>query len=180
MERLSIPEHSFVLLDTNVLIDSSKFPEEFSVLYAELRRLEIVPVIESTIRLEFLRGLKRGPEELRAGEEFLTALCGTDHLVLAPDKDIFDRALTIARIYLNADNKSSSVADTLIAAQLSKYARTASTVAELFLATQNHRDFPPVLFDRVDTMLVTLADGSIRTIGFYRFKKARFDQLASV
>lgn len=178
-EHLSIPKRSFVLLDTNILIDSLKFPREFSVLYAELRHLEIVPIIESTIRFEFLRGLKRGIEEARAGEEFLSELCGPDHVVLMPDKDIFDRALAIAHIYMDADNKHASVPDTLIAAQMGKYARNKKGFAEMFLATQNHRDFPPVLFKRIDDMLITLADGSIKTVGFYRFCKERFEALSS-
>ena len=173
---LSLPERSFVLLDTNVLIDSSKYPKEFSALYSELERLSIVPVIESTVRFEFLRGL----QHIEAGELLLKALCGPDAIVLVPDSDIFDRALSIARIYMRADNKSTSVPDTLIAAQMGKYARDTHDMSEMFLATQNHRDFPPVLFERVDDVLVTLTDGSIKTIGFYRFHKDRFDALSSI
>ncbi|MHB8914037.1 MAG: PIN domain-containing protein [Minisyncoccota bacterium] len=173
---LSIPERSFVLLDTNILVDSSKHPKEFGVLYAELKKLDITLVTESTIRFEFLRGLYR---DLEAGKQLLTELCGPDHAVLFPDAGIFDRALTISRIYMNADNKSASVPDTLIAAQMCKYARDTQSAAEMFLATQNHRDFPPVLFECTDDILITLADGSIKVVGFYRFRKDRFKALSS-
>lgn len=173
-EILSIPKRSFVLLDANVLIDSSKAPSEFAALYAEFARLEIVPILESTIRFEFLRGVP----DAEAGEQLLVEFCGEDMVTLVPDKDIFRRALSIARIYMRADNKKTNVPDTLIAAQMGRYARDTKDVAEMFLATQNHKDFPPVLFQRVDDLLVTLADGSIKTIGFYRFRKDRFEEFS--
>lgn len=170
---LSISKHGFVLLDTNILIDTSKYPKEFSVLHSELQRLEISSVVESTIQFEFLRGLKNQS----VGEQLLDELCGGDRIVLGPDKDIFDRALAISRIYYRSDNKQVRVADVLIAAQICKFARNSSSEYELLLATQNHKDFPPVLFKRVEDMLITLTDGSIKTIGFYRFCKNKFEQL---
>ncbi len=172
--QLSIPSHSFVLLDTNVLVDTSKYPLEFSALYTELERLEIGSMIESTICFEFLRGLRN----IDDGEKLLEELCGFEHIVLVPNKGIFNLALSIARIYMKSDNKSTNVPDTLIAAQMCKYARVRQVESQLFLATQNHRDFPPVLFERVDDALITLADGSVKIIGFYRFNKERFEKLS--
>lgn len=173
---LDIPERGFVLLDTNILIDTSKYPAEFSDFHRELQRLNISSVVESTIRFEFLRGLKNAA----AGEELLNELCGSGHMVLNPDKDIFARALQISGIYLRNDNKQTKLADVLIAAQICRYAREASSESELLLATQNHKDFPPVLFERVEDTLLTLSDGSIRTIGFYRFKKDRYSALCKL
>jgi predicted nucleic acid-binding protein len=171
---LEIPERSFVLLDTNVLIDTAKFPEDFDVLYKELSSLHIESVIEETIKLEFLRGLK----DPATGQKLIDALCGEKAMTLIPNKEIFERALAISKIYLRSTNKVASVPDTLIAAQLCKYAREKKGQYEMFLATQNHRDFPPVLFERVDQVLITLADGSIRVIGFYRFKRDVYDKLS--
>ena len=171
--KLSITERGFVLLDTNILIDTAKYPEEFSVLHNELKHLHIHSVIESTIRFEFLRGL-RNPKE---GEDLISALCGNDNLVLHPDKDTFERALSISQIYYRNDNKQVKISDVIIAAQIAKYARTTSNETELLLATQNHKDFPPVLFKRIDDLLVTLPDGSIKIIGFYRFRLDNFNQL---
>ncbi len=172
--RLSIPQHSFVLLDTNVLVDTSKYPLEFSVLYTELERLLIGAMIESTVRFEFLRGMRNTKD----GEKLLEELCGKGYTVLVPDSNIFTLALAVARIYMKSDNKSTSVPDTLIAAQMCKYARTKQEKSQLFLATQNHRDFPPTLFERVDDTLITLTDGSIKIVGFYRFRKDRFEKLS--
>lgn len=170
---LSISKHGFVLLDTNVLIDTSKYLTEFSVLHNELQRLEISAIVESTIQFEFLRGLKN----VAAGEQLLDQLCGGERTVLSPDKAIFDRALSISRIYQRSDNKHVKVADVLIAAQICKFARDSSSEYELLLATQNHKDFPPVLFERVEDLTITLADGSIKVIGFYRFRKNQFEKL---
>ncbi len=173
---LQIPEGGFVLLDTNVLIDTSKYPEEFSRLHTELKRLNISAIVESTIQFEFLRGL-RNPVD---GEVLLDELCGKGRTVLAPNKDIFEHASHISRIYYKNDNKITKIADVLIAAQICRYSRNQSQQNELLLATQNHRDFPPVLFERVEDMLITLADGSIKVIGFYRFRKEQYDQLKAL
>lgn len=170
---LHIPTRGFVLLDTNILIDTSKYPAEFSALHIELQRLNISTIVESTIQFEFLRGLKNPTD----GEALLKELCGNGRVVLSPDKDIFERAAHISRIYYKNDNKVTKIADVLIAAQICKYARNQSQENELLLATQNHRDFPPVLFKRVEDVLITLADGSIKVIGFYRFRKEQYEKL---
>jgi predicted nucleic acid-binding protein len=174
--ELKIPERGFVLLDTNVLIDTSKYPDNFLVLHNELKRLHISSVVESTIRFEFLRGLRNVID----GEKLLSGLCGENHLVLNPDKDTFDRALKISQIYVRNDNKQVKIADVIIAAQIAKYAKGAGNANELLLATQNHKDFPPILFDRVDEMLITIPDGSIKIVGFYRFKVDRFNDLQAI
>jgi predicted nucleic acid-binding protein len=173
---LQIPEGGFVLLDTNVLIDTSKYPVEFSSLHIELKRLNISAIIESTIQFEFLRGLKNPSD----GEILLDELCGKGRTVLAPDKDIFERASHISRIYYKTDNKMTKIADVLIAAQICRYARSQSQQNELLLATQNHRDFPPVLFERVEDTFITLADGSIKVVGFYRFRKDNYDKFKHI
>lgn len=170
---LSITQRGFVLLDTNILIDTTKFPEEFSVLHNELKRLHINSVVESTIKFEFLRGLRN----VQVGQLLLDALCGAGHMVLHPDKSTFETALHISQIYYKNENKQVKISDVIIAAQIAKYARGERNETELLLATQNHKDFPPVLFDRVENLLITLADGSIKVIGFYRFRLDRFNQL---
>ena len=162
------------MLDTNVLVDTSRYPSEFSVLYDELERLGIGSIIESIIRFEFLRGLRN----IKDGEKLLEELCGAGPTVLVPDSDIFISALAIARIYVKSNNKDAKVPDTLIAAQMCKYARAKQGKYQLFLATQNHRDFPPILFERVDDVLITLGDGSIKIIGFYRFRKDIFEKFS--
>jgi len=172
-KQLEIPAGSSVLLDTNVLIDTTKNPESFSKFFNALSSLHIASITEQTIRFEFLRGLR----DVEAGENLLQKLCGKNHLVLSSDSDIFDRALKIAGIYLKSDNKHTGIADALIAAQLSKYARENNRYP-LYLATQNHKDFPPVLFHRIDEFLLTLPDGTIKVIGLYSFRKNVYDSMS--
>lgn len=171
----AIPLRSFVLLDTNILIDSAKFPESFTPFYRTLEEREVQTVLESTIQFEFLRGF----QVRKNAEEFLEAFLGKDRFTLVPDKDLFEMALRIAHVYYLADNKHIKIADALIAAQISKYARSASDANELLLATQNHKDFPPVLFQRLAVHLVTLPDGSIKTLGVYRFDLEVFKKFSS-
>jgi predicted nucleic acid-binding protein len=173
MKDDDIPTRSHVLLDTNILIDALKHPKDFAVFFAYLQKKEAAAVLEEVIQLEFLRGIR----DKKVGQELLSGLFGDDYITLSPSKDIFTRALHIADMYLRSDNKQVSLPDTLIAGQMCRYAREQASEYELLLATQNHRDFPPILFNRVAVFCVTLRDGSIKTIGFYRFEIKRYQQL---
>lgn len=168
----NLAKGSSVLLDTNILIDTSKHETVFGELFIELNRLHVVPIIERTIRFEFLRGFGDQQKGIDFLDEFVP-----DATILTPDKTIFQIALDISHIYLRSDNKHTSVPDALIAAQLCKYTHGAKAKYPVYLATQNHKDFPPVLFERVEECLLTLPDGKIKVVGFYRFKKEIFDDL---
>jgi len=172
---LNIPERSHVLLDTSVLIDASKNITEYEVLFNRLTQSRATFTIDKIIELEFLRGFST--QEI--GKRVLSDMSGDDEpVVLSLDDVVFEKALEIVQIYKKADNKDGKIPDVLIAAQIAKYAKDVNGKQHgvLVLATQNHRDFPPVLFDRIDDMLITLKDGSIKVIGFYVFSLDKYDK----
>jgi hypothetical protein len=78
---------------------------------------------------------------------------------------------------LRSNSKAISLADLLISAQAKKYARQTMHYQELLIATSNHDDFPPILFDLVHTEIVKLKDGKLKIVGFYRFSQERFYNL---
>ncbi len=162
----SIPTGAHILLDTNVLVDMSKHSGEFTVLHDFLRKNKLVRLIDQTIQFEFLRNFRSKAN----AHKFLIGLFGPLSDVTLPVSDeIYENALEIARICHLVDNKDISFADALIGGQIMKYTRSKLDKNSVILASQNHRDFPPILFERVDELLVTLKDGSIRVVGFYIF-----------
>jgi len=171
---LKIPAYSTILLDTNVLIDSVEYPEEFQWLYNALNDVESIShTLSPIIRLEFFRGFAN---KVKANELLERAL-GKDNFILPIDQKDYDLAYEIARVYLSNGNKKISIGDLLIASEVAKYSIPKRTSTPLVLATQNHKDFSPVLFDLVDVMNIPLRNGQIKTIGFYVFNADRFDKV---
>ena len=178
-KRLESIKGTFLLLDTNILIDASKDPDAFDELFTLLKQHDIQGVHDSIAKLEFLRGA-RNNKELESYEVFLDGLLGTDRFVMPTNKDLhhmlFDDALRIARVSSRVDNKKMSVPDCLLAAQVSVYERSSG---KLLLATNNHKDFPPFLFEPIYVHLVFLKNGTIRPVGFYRCKVDVLDTLSN-
>lgn len=169
LEKLSrATKPSAILLDTNILVDSIKFGHVYATLYAELERAGLGAALDHVVQLEFARGLP--PTK---AEEFLRKLFGSDRLVLPVRENLFQLALRISHVYLKTENKNCNLPDLLIAAQMALYSKDDGQKYDLLLATQNHKDFPPVFFDRIDEMILTLPDGSIKVVGFYRFNRKR-------
>jgi predicted nucleic acid-binding protein len=121
-----------------------------------------------------MRGIRK-MEQVEAYEKFLTKLYGKDRLELRVDDSIFQTATNIAIIYGRSKFSDIEYGDCLIAAQMYKYAHS-----NLYLATQNHDDFPRLIFDRVGVYTI---DGrksdQIFNIGIYTFNKSRFEKLLS-
>lgn len=170
---LKIPPYSTLLLDTNVLIDSVEYPEEFQQFYDALNAVESVShTLSPIIRLEFFRGFGNKAK----ANELLERALGKDNFTLPIDQKDYDLAYDIARIYLSTANKKISTGDLLIASEVAKYSIPKRKTAQMVLATQNHKDFSPVLFDLIDVMNIPLRNGQIKTIGFYTFDADRFDK----
>ena len=175
MKDPEVLRNKHVLLDTNILIDSSKFPDEFGSFFDLLNEKSVISVIDQTIKFEFLRGAQNNAEYKKL-EDFLDLLFGQNRLELEPNRATFDVARKIASLSYRTGNKSIKLGDSLIAAQVEKYSRNGS--GNLFLATQNHKDFPPFLFNCVYVHLITLKDGSIKPVGIYEFNTYNFKKLS--
>lgn len=162
----------YILLDTNVLIDSAKFPEDFSIFYNFLQENNIISILDPTIRLEFIRGAQtRKDKELF--EVFLNETVGSDRIELKPSEKIFGIAENIALITAQVNNAKMDLGDCLIAAQM------ASIKTDLLIATQNHQDFPAALFDRLHVEIIPVSEtGKIKTVGIYKMNKGNYEILS--
>lgn len=164
-------KNKFLLLDTNILIDSSKYPEDFQGFYDSLKKLNVSSVLDQTVKMEFMRGVQN-KEQQESFNSFLEALFGKGHLVLQLDNSIIEMASKLAIIY-GRNKKSAEIGDYFIAAQMCKYSSSSET---LFLATRNNDDFPRLVFDRIHIYTIDVKKtDQIINIGIYKFNKENFD-----
>lgn len=171
-ETLDSIRNKNILLDTNVLIDSAKFPNEFAEFYKKLHDREVGAVLEHVIRLEFIKGA-RTKKDKDNYEKFIDLVFTNDRIELKPDAKVFSIAENISLIVGRIDNAVIELGDSLIAAQIANMKSE-----RLYLATQNHHDFPPCLFDRIHLEIINLPNGKIKTVGIYKFNKESYKTLS--
>ena len=166
-----------LLLDTNVLIDSVRYLDAYSTqLFSELFAAEVTPLIDQTVKLEFLRGAQDA-QEYKRYSEFLGVLLGTQRMELPVTKEILELATQIARVYGLNKLKDVKLGDCIIAAQIAQYA---SGIGQVYLLTRNHKDFPAILFDCRWVQVVSIPGDAIRTVGIYTFRTEQFHMLQKV
>ncbi len=171
MEQL---KDKFILLDTNVLIHSSKNTEEYSSFYSALHSHNVKAVLEECVRFEFLRSVS-DKKERKEYELLLSLLTGSasDPWVLPVSSETFATAKDIANLYTRDNKPKIEFGDCMIAAQMHKYAGSG-----LYLATENHNDFPRILFELVCTHVVDVSKrGELHTIGIYKFRIDNYKKL---
>jgi hypothetical protein len=71
---MSFLDGSHVLLDTCVLIDSTKYQEEYVSFYSFLSSKNVVPVLEKIVETEYLRGI----DTVAFGKELLGLFFGAE------------------------------------------------------------------------------------------------------
>lgn len=174
--NLQTLKNKYLLLDTNVLINSLKNPEKFSGFFTNIQKeLEMQPVIDHSIKFEFLRGAVF-QEQKETLSDFLSLLFGKNYLELRVDSEIFNTATELANIFSrkNSNSKSQiSFGDCLISAQMCRYNKDKD---QLFLATIDNKDFPLCVFDRIDIHTIDLCNDIIN-IGIYSFNTSSYKKL---
>lgn len=173
-EDLSWLKNKFLLLDTNILIDSVKYPDEFKTFFDLVNSNEVKSVVDYTITFEFLR-YANSTKESKDYNLFLDKIFGAkkNQIALLPRPEIFKIAENIALIANRTDNNKIGLADCLIGAQLAKY-----TDGLLFLATQNHSDFPVCIYDLLYKHDMRLTNGKIKVVGIYQLNRNKYKELA--
>ncbi len=176
-----IIKNKHIFLDTNILINYSKFQKFYQYFFDKLKENNVTSVINKFVMFEILRFAKN-LEEKKQIENFFKILnlpLGETTLPIVDQN--YDDAINISNIYQNKLPSSSKISpiDCFISAELLTY-NIHHQESKLFLATENHQDFPTLLFDRVGIETIdTNSDGnsSIHNIGIYSFNVERFNQL---
>lgn len=168
MEKL---KEKWILLDTNLIINSSKNLKSFENFFLELKQNDIVPCIDECINLEYLR-TSNSNASLSKKSTYLNVLLGKDMTVLKINggtlKDA--RRLSILNSAFN-NSRDMDFADSMIAAQLKQYGD------KIALATCNNKHFTTKLFNRILVKTIE-AEDEIFTVGFYEFSEEKYNNLA--
>jgi hypothetical protein len=157
---VGVLQSSFLLLDTNFLIDASIFRAEAVDLIAELRKMDCELVTTRAVLVEFLGGTKN-PVEYDAKVLFVELLFGKtlDKIVSLP----IDSKLPNKTDLLDFSRQCQKFAPTdfELFLTLKKYSHSS-----LILISRNHTDFTSRLFKRKG-FITLLGDKEIRTYGLY-------------
>lgn len=180
-----------VIIDTNLVISlqlwSKNRPELFSEFFSFLKKLNLRPVINNTIKYESLMSANNA-EELAKRMLWLEKFPNHDdkmdlQIPHTHKFDLLSRTIEISNLYNNkgiAKNQI-SVGDCEIAAYVSNYPNS------VLIATQDLKDFPLVIFDRPKVFIIDLGynpqsknktcdDGFVK-IGILKFNENKYKQL---
>jgi len=164
----------FLLLDTNILINYSKYPKYMERVLEKFNEYETIPVLDEMVRFEYIRGAA-SPDEIGALKEFLMRLFHlTPSDVDKPHFPITQETITTATDIANLYSKSlknlnAPPIDCFLTAQMKKF------YERLFLVTSDHKDFPPLLFDRIGIETVDVGS-EILNICFYKFNIEKYER----
>lgn len=169
MEWTTQIKNKFIMLDTNVLIDSFENFDAFEGFFQLLLDQNCRPIYFPFIEFEFTRvAFEPSNKEKRA--KFLRYIASMS--VPMPVDEMGKSALEFAQLYQAKKLKSPQLVDCCIAAYLRQYPDN------LFLATANHKDFPTFLFDCIHLNPI---DGGMKIIpvGIYKYNldKAKINGL---
>jgi len=148
----------YIIIDTNVLSDSSSDPEFYQTIYGILKNNPIL--IDPIVKLEFLRGayIEKTYREKSAFLKIEIFNPMVDHQDIY--KKVYDSAFNIARIYSHNKKSNIPLGDILITAR-----QEVQNSDNYYFLTEDREDFTALLFDRV------------AIISFERFNKDGQDYL---
>lgn len=174
----------YILLDAGVimmLVRSGSILEEFTNLFISKLGCSLVTIpsvstefINGAARDNDIKGFKINVERLDYALEFLQRLV-LQELPITEERSNCVKVLSIINGYALCDNefrqkempKPSFIDLTVGSMTFQK---------DLILATLNHKDFPPYLYDRL--ALHSFAENnSVKTIGFYKISESKYANL---
>lgn len=160
-------DHKYILFDTNIFIKAAKHFDTFEIIFRELKRLSCPITYFPLIEFEFTRDASI-TKKRKEREEFFEKIAA---LPMPIEKTLIDEALAISKVY--SFNKISidqiSLVDCIIAAYVKHYH------ASLFLMTTNHKDFPLILFDRIQTFALD-AGAEVLVPAIYKFNNEKWTE----
>lgn len=164
-------ENKHILLDTCVLGNILKAIKSGSEAYNDLLSLfeseSVVPVINQIINLEFLRDSK-DMTQLRDKREFIGQICETSLLI---DESILKHAVGLSNVYTTqTKSKHVDLGDLLNTGCLIKYN------SNLVLMTENHKDFPLKVHDRIGHLTIDMGHEQLYTYSFYQINLESYQE----
>jgi|SRR3989344_2409739 len=165
LKQLSSSSNFFVFLDTNCLIGAFVYPNIFSKLFDDLKKLSCEFLTIPSVAFEFTRGTKT-VEEFNSKLEFLENLASI-YQIEKHLEDFKDLTITLQKI-----KGSASYTDFLLIAALYKFRKAPS-----YLLNSNHSDCPIDILDR-EAIVTVDTDKDIKNYGLYRFSEEKYSKAA--
>ncbi len=158
-----------VLLDTCALsfVQNSIFEQHTEDLFNEIFQLHCPIVTNELIKIEFLRDSK-SLSQARKKDSLIEALCEAA-IPIRSEQNLFKEAVEISNIYQYRGVKGVELVDLLTSSFLKLYS------SNLVLFTENHKDFPLLIHDRLGTVTLDKKQ-EISTFSFYSFNYKNFQE----
>ena len=153
----SSPRESWIVLDTNFLIDLFSHQESYAVIFQQIRDGENTIVSIHQVRTEFIRSKTK--DVVRSKSKLFNKLVES---LIPIDKQICELVQPTIETY-GQDIEGVSLTDIYLACVIQRY-------SQVYLLTRDHHDFPTRLFDRAHIFHIEL-NKEIKTYALYQYRK---------
>jgi len=163
-EFYTLTENKTLLLDTNILFDALKFPQEFAELFNKFKNNQTAITTIKPVLFEFTKG----SPNIATIEERIAFVTKLSDSFLPLSDDIFDSVDVLIKKYL-AKGSSLSVVDLLLCACTMKYN------SSLYLLTRDTTDISNKIFNFVSHIHLVHEKG-IHLIALYEYSSTDVDE----
>jgi predicted nucleic acid-binding protein len=157
-DLISSLKNKYLLLDTNIFIDASKHPADFSDFFNVLKSEDLTLVTIDCVKIEFLRGAPND-EKYKEKEEFFDDIT---KFVLPVDKEVIDNTYKLVKRYKEAGG-TIHFTDLFLGATLMRYK------SNIYLFSRNINELPASIFD-LEFIINYPINKGIFTYGIYKIK----------
>ncbi|KKP80882.1 MAG: hypothetical protein UR81_C0013G0008 [Candidatus Levybacteria bacterium GW2011_GWB1_35_5] len=157
-DLISSLKNKHLLLDTNIFIDASKHPEDFTDFFNILKESDITVVTIDCVRIEFLRGAPN-ENKYKEKEDYFDNIT---KIILPTNVEIIQNSYELVKKY-KEQGGTVAIADLYLGANLMKYK------SNIYLLSKNTTELPSTIFDLKYIINYPLNKG-IFTYGVYKIK----------
>lgn len=155
---ISSLKNKHILLDTNIFIDATKHPNDFTDFFNTLKDEDIIVATIDCVKIEFLRGAPN-EEKYKEKEAYFNNIT---KFILPTDLEVIANSYELIKKY-KEQGGTVAIADLYLGANLMKYK------SNLYLLSKNTTELPVTIFDLEFIINYPLNKG-IFTYGVYKIK----------
>lgn len=157
----SVIKGHFILLDTNIFIDTLIQPVQFRTFFQEIKKYDVTLVTLEEVKMEFFKGLV----DLKQLQQRQLILDSIVEAYLPVSKDMYSLIEKLLTLY-GKDGALVSITDLLLGGVLMKYS------ANTILITKNIRDFPTSIYSIV-TYFHLFHTKAIQNYAVYKYDRKK-------
>lgn len=157
MGSLGLPNESWIVIDTNFLIDFYSKQQAYAQVVRELKNRGNSIVSVEHVRCEFIRSKTK--DVVKSKSEFFSQLIES---LLPLDQEVYKLVQPTIEAY-GEDIEKVSITDLFLACTIQRYSK-------VHLLTRNHSDFPTKLFSRSHIFTVE-SEKDVKAYALYQYKQ---------